>query len=325
MATVVSDPTRWLADQWENHAGYPSAVLSGIVPDRAHLDDGGYHVSLADLAAYGNLGDYSSSRPLDKAPPVTTAGRVFAAAVDVSMSKADMVRLYGRAMAVFNNPADPRRKYINAINVWDGNPNHAPRRLNFQTGSNTTASKDHTWHSHGDQPRAYVDVHRNAAEAWQAARAFVSMVKGDSVADYLTNASGGTDVNVSDNDAKHLIWRAYALTFGLTVVPEGPAKGEPVVPNVKLLAIESAVGQLVAEATADKARDAAQLAAIQALADALKAGGGSVETAAIVAAVNAAADKVRADVIALQEKLAAAERERDELHRRLAEALDTAA
>lgn len=193
MATEVAPPTRWLADQWENGCGYGSAVLSGIVPDQSHLDDGGYHVSIEDLVRFGNAGDYSNRRTLDKAPPVTTAGRRYAAAVDMSMSRADMAKLYGRAKRVYDDRSDPRRRYLNAINVWDGVDGHSPRRLDFQANTNSTASADHTWHSHEDQPRAYVDVNLDEAEAWTAAKAFVSMAKGETVEQWLKSIGQGEE------------------------------------------------------------------------------------------------------------------------------------
>ncbi|MFI7608909.1 hypothetical protein ACIBTV_27865 [Micromonospora sp. NPDC049366] len=200
MATEVAPPTRWLADQWENNCGYASAVLSGIVPDERHKKSGGYHPSIEDLVRYGNGGDYSNKRALDKAPPVTAKGKKYGAAVDMSMSRADMKKLYGRALAVYNNRSDPRRKYLNAINVWDGIDGHSPRRLDFQANTNTTASADHTWHSHEDQPRAYVDVNRNEQEAWTAARAFISMAKGETAAAWL--AGQGEDDMTPEQDQR---------------------------------------------------------------------------------------------------------------------------
>jgi hypothetical protein len=161
--------------------GTPGAVLSGIVPDSAHLDDGGYHVSIADLRRYGNAGDYSNTRTLDKAPPVTTAGRENACAIDVSMPKASMIRTYKNVERVFNaRKTDTRAKYINAINVWSGQAGVAPVRFNFQTGSRGRANRSHEWHGHGDWPRVFVDDGYNAASAERAARAMVSVWLGQS-------------------------------------------------------------------------------------------------------------------------------------------------
>lgn len=158
---------------------YPTAVLSGIVPDQSHLDDGGYHVSIDDLRKYGNAGDYSNTRELDKAPPVTSVGRRYAAAGDISMGKRDMITLHGHVRRVWlARKTDTRTKYINAINCWDGDGD--PVRYNFAKGTAERASKDHTWHAHEDQPRAYIDDVRDRPAAERAARALVSVMTGQS-------------------------------------------------------------------------------------------------------------------------------------------------
>jgi hypothetical protein len=181
MATVAAAPhkaaIRAIAD------AYGSGVVSGIVPDSAHLDNGGYHCSINDLIAHGNGGDYSNTRSEDKAPPVTTTGKTFAAAGDISMSTADMIKFYGRVRPVYNDTSDPRRKYINAINCWDGSGDAV--RLNFKTNTVGTASADHKWHNHLDQPRMYIDTARNLVEAEKAARALISVCTGQSKAAWL--------------------------------------------------------------------------------------------------------------------------------------------
>lgn len=157
----------------------PGAVLSGIVPDSAHLDSGGYHVGINDLRRFGNLGDYSSRRTLDQAPPVTPAGRDNACGIDVSMPKASMIKVYGNVERVWKaRSTDTRTKYINAINVWSGKPGVAPVRFNFQTGTRTNANRSHEWHGHGDWPRVYVDDGYNRDSAERAARAMVSVWTG---------------------------------------------------------------------------------------------------------------------------------------------------
>ena len=160
---------------------YPSAVLSGIVPDAQHLDDGGYHVSIDDLRRFGNAGDYSNTRTLDKAPPVTAAGRRNACGVDVSLGRKDMITVYGNVERVWRTRStDTRAKYINAINVWAGDNNVRPVRFNFQRGTREPASWDHTWHGHGDWPRVYVDDQYSASGAARAARAMASVWIGQS-------------------------------------------------------------------------------------------------------------------------------------------------
>lgn len=168
--------TRLVVDAVEGK--YRSAVFAGITPDKRHLDAGGYHVCLTHLKSHGRLGDYSSTRPLDKAAAVTAAGEGYSCALDVSLSPADMKRLYASVKRVHGDKSDPRRKYVNAINCWRGSG--AAQRFNFQTGSVGEASPDHKSHTHADQPRAYVDDVRDPAEAAKAGRALASIMTGES-------------------------------------------------------------------------------------------------------------------------------------------------
>ena len=171
MATLVSEQLRWLADQWENHCGYKSAVLSGIVPDRAHLDTGGYHCSVEDLKAYGNGNDYSNTRPDDRGHnPKHGAG------VDMSMSPADMKRCYLRVKRVWDDKSDTRRRYLNAINTWKGSGDAT--RLDFYANVTSWATPDHKWHNH-------LEVRRRWLRDWTAVPAIVSVLKGESHAAWL--------------------------------------------------------------------------------------------------------------------------------------------
>ncbi len=174
MATIAKPYTRACAATIVKR--YKSAVLSGIVPDAAHLDNGGYHVSIDDLKRFGNAGDYSNTRPLDKAPPVTADGRKNSCALDVSLGKADMITVYGHVERAWKaRKTDTRAKYINAINVWSGKKDVRPVRFNFQKGTKEAASWDHTWHGHGDWVRIFVDAGYSLPAAERAARAMASV------------------------------------------------------------------------------------------------------------------------------------------------------
>lgn len=151
-----------------------SAVMAGIVPDRRHLDNGGYHCCWRHLIAYGNRGDYSSTRVLDRPPKMTKAGEDCSCAYDIGMARADMIRTHAAVKRVHSDKTDPRRKYVNAINCWAGSGD--AKRYNFQTGTVTRATPDHKTHVHGDMPRAYVD----GPEAAKAARAHRSILTGES-------------------------------------------------------------------------------------------------------------------------------------------------
>jgi hypothetical protein len=194
--TSLAPPTLvWFYKEWEKLVDYPSATFSGIVPDATHLQNGGKHVSIEDLIRFGNAGDYSNTLPLDKAPPVTKPdGTKQSAAVDVSLSKTDMVKLYGRVKKVFDDRTDPRRKWIGWWNAWNGVVGNLPDRFNFQTNTMGTTDRSHEWHSHDDHPRAYVDEDLNGANCWTAVRAALSIVKGETIAQWLASEEGISDM-----------------------------------------------------------------------------------------------------------------------------------
>jgi hypothetical protein len=82
-------------------------------------------------------------------------------------------------------------------------------------------------------------------------------------------------------------WRFDAAVKGLDKVAGGPSAGEDVW-------LVKALKELKAAAGADEVRDKAALAAVEAIAAAVKAGGGSIDVAAVIAAVNAVRDEARA-------------------------------
>lgn len=188
MTTLISDPLRWTADQIVHHLDYPSAVLSGLAPDPRHLADGGFHCSIDDLKAHGNGDDYSNRRANDKG-----FNPHYGAAFDVSLAKADMIRAYGRVRAVWADPTDPRRVYVNAINCWDGSGDAT--RFDFDAGVAEYASPDHEWHAHGE-------FHRRFCCDWTAARAVVSIFAGESKTTWLANQQGDDMPTVTE------IWNA---------------------------------------------------------------------------------------------------------------------
>jgi hypothetical protein len=197
MATLVSEPVRYVADQVVDHCGYKSAVLSGIKPNVAHLKSGGYHCAVKDLLAYGNGNDYSNTRPDDRG-----WNPQYGAAVDVSMVKADLVLAYGRVHAVWADQADPRRRYFNAVNVWDGTGDAT--RLNFDKNTAGYADATHKFHVHAELRRRYLLDPK-------AARAMVSMFKGESKLTWLA-AEEGDDMSWTEDVITNPSWRADAKT-----------------------------------------------------------------------------------------------------------------
>lgn len=175
MSTVAHTVTRWVADQWEQL--YPSAVCSGIAPDRAHLARGGYHVSIED----NKPDNYSVTRPDDKAGP-----RGVSAAIDMSMSPADMVRCTARLRRVYNDPDDPRRAFLNAFNGWVGRGD--AQRFDIWRRVISYATDDHKWHIHLEWRRRHVP-------SWTAARAVVSALVGESATAYEASLRPVKDVD----------------------------------------------------------------------------------------------------------------------------------
>ena len=199
MSTRAHPLTRHVALVWEQL--YPSAVCSGIAPDRRHLSQGGYHVSIQD----NRPGTYSVVRGDDKAGP-----RDVSAAIDMSMSPADMKRCTGRLKRVYDNPDDPRRAYLNAFNGWTGAGD--ARRYDIWARVTSYATADHKWHVHAEFRRRFVD-------SPAAAKAFLSALAGESVAQYqasLRPDDKEVDVDVDDL-LSHKIPFEYVDTTGKAV------------------------------------------------------------------------------------------------------------
>ncbi|MEU5668942.1 hypothetical protein ABZ749_00965 [Micromonospora sp. NPDC047753] len=170
MATRATPVLTGIAANWKKL--YPSAVISGIVGDTRHAKRGGYHISIEDQV---NRSDYSVTRPDDKAPPGTWP-RDCASAIDMNLSLADMRLCHARLCAVWRNRAnDPRARYLNAHNGWDGTGN--PGRYDWYAGTVSTATDDHEWHVHLELRRRYVNDPKAAA-------AVLSILRGDSLADF---------------------------------------------------------------------------------------------------------------------------------------------
>lgn len=176
MATKAHEVTWYIADNWETY--YASAVLSGIVGDAAHQKNGGYHISIEDQSST----NYSVTRPDDKAPPGTWP-RNLAAAIDMSMSAADMKLCSDRLWNVWYDQSDPRRIYLNGFNGYfnDGGP---AKRYDYVTQQISEASSDHKWHVHKEIRRKWVtDMF--------AANAILSILRGETKQQYLDSLNGG--------------------------------------------------------------------------------------------------------------------------------------
>jgi hypothetical protein len=173
LTTLAHDVTKWLAAEWDKL--YGSAVFSGIVGNPDHMLRGGYHVSIEDQPSPDN---YSVVRPDDKAPPGTWP-RNIAAAIDMNLALTDMKVCHGRLRAVWQDRgADPRARYINAWNGWDGQDSAG--RYDMVTGTVSSASDDHKWHIH-------LEIRRRWVTSRTAAEAILSILRGQSKADWIAS------------------------------------------------------------------------------------------------------------------------------------------
>jgi hypothetical protein len=170
MATNAPEQLVYLANAWEKL--YASAAISGIIGDKAHAARGGYHISIQDQPAT----NYSVTRADDKAPPGDWP-RNMASAIDMTLSTADIKKCHIRLREAWKNRAnDPRMKYINAWNGWDGEGDAG--RYDVITGNVSTATADHKWHIHLEIRRRYV----NSRAAMDA---ILSILKGETLQQFL--------------------------------------------------------------------------------------------------------------------------------------------
>lgn len=215
MTTLSTSSLNWLANQWEDVFG--SAVLSGIVGDLAHKVRGGYHISRQDQPS----NNYSVTRTDDKYGPGDRA-----AAIDMTMNTSDMKKCHTRLRGFWQNRSrDPRMKYINAWNGWDGQGDAG--RYDVVTGKVSTATSDHKWHIHLEIRRRYVND-------MNAMRAILSMLKGESLAAYQEaisptppqTSNGGNTVTSPTADQMRTAATAGVLGYaggGLPVWADQPA------------------------------------------------------------------------------------------------------
>lgn len=221
MATYAPAALEEFAGQWANL--FASAKFSGIVGDAQHKKEGGYHISIEDQPK----DNYSVTRPDDKAPPGNWP-RNLSSAVDMNLGEKDMFTVDRRVHAAFDNRAnDPRTKYINAVNCWDGNG--SPGRYDFVAGVIGLSTDDHTWHCHWEFKRKYA----NSPEAMQAA---LSILSGETVDEYL-----GEEMN--DADMKKLAGYIAEALLSSDTIPVTPASG-----TADKWQLRSAIGDITTKA-----------------------------------------------------------------------------
>jgi hypothetical protein len=109
------------------------------------------------------------------------------------MSTADIVKCHVRLREAWKNRAsDPRWKYVNAWNGWDGTGGAG--RYDVITGNVSTATVDHKWHMHFEIRRKYVND-------MTAMRAILSLLKGEPA----SNAAPATPAKGKDMTKDELV------------------------------------------------------------------------------------------------------------------------
>jgi hypothetical protein len=103
--------------------------------------------------------------------------------------------------AVWADHSDPRRKYVNAINGWDGSGDAI--RLDFDKNVAEYASPDHKWHDHGE-------LHRRYVRDPKAALAVVSIYRGESKAVWIAREEDTSPQGDDMNAAEMTAWATSA-------------------------------------------------------------------------------------------------------------------
>lgn len=305
MAEIAPANLRWMGTRISPDLG---GVLSGIIGDRAHTS--GYHRGWK----YVPTSDYSRQLAEDK-----NANGEWACGIDMSFS-ADKMKLYTGRLKAAADRNDPRLKYVrefygtlNGTTVYG----RTHRGSADTTWESATSDKSHLWHAHLSILRQYAD---NKA----VLQGILDVLMGKPL------ASASEELDMDKNEVFDAVWRNDRMTnpYGDAATNE-TIWGETWARNVarasdtaqkEILAVKA---DIVARDEADKVRDAANSAAVKALAETiskLATGGGSVDSAAIVSAVNTAAAATQTKVAELQNTVNARNAEIDQLRQRLAAA-----
>jgi hypothetical protein len=279
----------------------------GIAPDDEHLDTGGYHVGNDDLARAARLTSDYSKRESGRDRPGSNAASADDTGTDWPKGGAARSRRFDAFLVERCRAKDLRTRDIREIIYSpDGRVVHRYDAL----GIRSTGDSSHRWHTHKSYFRDSEDRRDNPRSVFGLYLEFFEGVTTDP-----TTGGLSMQMMIKASDSPQ-IWLADGM-FRRPVPPEWvPAVGNgqthasgylgnlgnngqvfvtgpTAVLDVWGIDIQTAIASRVAElAAADAARDVAARNAIDALTKALAAGGGNVETAAILA---------RMDELALKE------------------------
>lgn len=294
----------------------------GIVGDGAHARTGGYHEGRDVLASIGRYHvsaaagssseDYSARLARDRAGLTLSASAMDIGAAWPRGGRAAWLR-FNRLLVAALQAGDPALAAIRAANYSpDGSARHRiDRQYGFTQIEDTTDSVDiHThieWYRDGEG-RRQASLDRLAA-----------LIRG--ARDNTSPLTGGTGMDLDTTDPNFGNAKESIYTT-LRVVTHALLGGEDPIGNLwwaghtssQPNALWQVLRRLDAAAAADTTRDAATLAAVQAL----SAGGTSVDTHAVLAAIQAVAATESAAVQALHDQLAAAQQQIADLTHRLA-------
>lgn len=150
-----------------------SAVPSGIVGDLAHTFNPGKHLSWQDnVNSFGR-----NSWPVVGGGDGNPKNKSAAAAIDMSMNRADQNTVHNRYIAVFNNRNnDPRAQYVAAFNGYNGKG--SPMRYQMYDGGTAVTDSSHEWHEH-------VEIYYDDVDNPKMVDANMSIITGESMAGYI--------------------------------------------------------------------------------------------------------------------------------------------
>lgn len=278
---------------FQKETGMPPVSL-GI--QHYSVQGGGYHEGNDLLAEGGRLNTDYSKRETDRDRPGTDGAN----AIDIGWFDVNVLHSNGSVRRVtLITMNEWLLRNVNAADaLWIREFIYTVDRTNVKRwdrlGVRTTGDSSHLTHTH-------VSGFRDNETTPKAGlfERFWSEMRG-----------GGSVGFIDDTNAAALAFRVDALASGASNVRGGPTTGENMWTVQAIKGIGTKVDALIAEAAADKARDALTLAAVQAL----QSGGSNVDTAAIINAVNAATTDVKDAVLAelAEERERAAEAARAE-------------
>lgn len=280
----------------------------GIVGDPDHASTGGYHEGNDDLNRVGRLSSDYSKRESSRDRPGTNA----ASALDIGDFNRGGLTLRALTLRFVDacQRGDPRTADVReVIYTPDGSTVRRWDRL----GIRSTGDSSHLYHTHISFFR---DSEGRRADPDNVLGLLKALIEGDDVA---LNALEAAQVSNTEHYLQSLV--------GMTDTASGIS--DTVNTNLTrpnelgriLRRIDAATTSLLASAAAEQARDVATRGAIDALATALRSGGGSVDSAAVIARIDEVAATESAAITQLHAELASARQEAAQLRERLAAAL----